>query len=87
METLFTPSNKTGNKLKNNPCSSSPCYPFVACEAVDEESFKCGKCPLGMEGDGITCEDIDEVSYGMLFLIELEDFTTCCNFSIIRIWL
>ena len=35
-------------------CSSNPCFPGVRC--VDtEEGFRCGNCPIGYNGDGITC--------------------------------
>ncbi|XP_041368920.1 cartilage oligomeric matrix protein-like [Gigantopelta aegis] len=35
-------------------CSSSPCFRGVRC--VDtEEGFRCGACPRGYRGDGITC--------------------------------
>ncbi|XP_066924017.1 cartilage oligomeric matrix protein-like [Clytia hemisphaerica] len=47
-------------KSKKNPCSSSPCYPFVACTPKGEDSFTCGRCPIGMEGNGSTCTDINE---------------------------
>lgn len=35
-------------------CASNPCYPGVRC--VDTENgFRCGSCPRGYSGDGITC--------------------------------
>ena len=37
----------------------------VACRntAYDGTSFDCDSCPPGYVGDGITCTDIDEVSF------------------------
>ena len=30
---------------------------------VDADGFQCGPCPSGMEGDGKTCKDVNEVSF------------------------
>lgn len=35
-------------------CSSNPCFPGVRCLDT-EEGFRCGSCPIGYNGDGITC--------------------------------
>lgn len=40
-------------------CNPSPCFPFVACTMVGDK-FRCGNCPMGMEGDGAKCDDINE---------------------------
>ena len=44
-------------------CSLKPCFPFVECTNTPEEGlgFKCGECPPGYMGDGIRCDDVNEV--------------------------
>lgn len=36
-------------------CANSPCFSGVPCEPTDTGAFKCGRCPYGYTGDGITC--------------------------------
>ena len=45
-------------------CSLKPCFPFVECENTPGEGlgFKCGECPPGYSGDGIRCDDVNEVN-------------------------
>uniref|UniRef100_A0A7M5XFD0 EGF-like domain-containing protein n=1 Tax=Clytia hemisphaerica TaxID=252671 RepID=A0A7M5XFD0_9CNID len=60
---------------RRNACSSNPCYYLVPCfKTNDEAGYQCGKCPLGMEGDGKTCRDINECS-----LNPCSPLTTCQN--------
>ncbi|XP_057309993.1 cartilage oligomeric matrix protein-like isoform X1 [Hydractinia symbiolongicarpus] len=49
----------SSNQNISSACSSSPCYPFVTCVSTGE-TFTCGKCPVGLEGDGVNCKDINE---------------------------
>ncbi|KAK3242355.1 hypothetical protein CYMTET_47974 [Cymbomonas tetramitiformis] len=39
-----------------------PCFPGVPCFNADSapEGFKCGTCPEGLSGDGVSCADVDE---------------------------
>ncbi|XP_078693848.1 uncharacterized protein LOC144923323 isoform X2 [Branchiostoma floridae x Branchiostoma belcheri] len=51
-----------------------PCFPGVTCTDLPppadmEDGFTCGDCPLGYEGNGTSCQDIDEC--------ELEEATLC----------
>ncbi|OCT75722.1 von Willebrand factor D and EGF domain-containing protein isoform X2 [Xenopus laevis] len=39
-------------------CADSPCYPGVICEPTVSGGFKCGRCPFGYYGDGLTCKAI-----------------------------
>ncbi|KAK3233211.1 hypothetical protein CYMTET_56479 [Cymbomonas tetramitiformis] len=43
-------------------CMAMPCYPGVGCVdvPVPGTGYTCGACPAGMDGDGETCEDVDE---------------------------
>lgn len=37
-------------------CADSPCFPEVPCEPTVTGSFRCGRCPYGYTGDGVTCK-------------------------------
>ncbi|XP_027551787.1 von Willebrand factor D and EGF domain-containing protein-like [Neopelma chrysocephalum] len=37
-------------------CADMLCFPDVRCEPAEDGGFKCGPCPAGYRGDGITCE-------------------------------
>ncbi|XP_044150000.1 von Willebrand factor D and EGF domain-containing protein [Bufo gargarizans] len=39
-------------------CADSPCFRGVHCEPSVEGGFKCGRCPFGYYGDGLTCQAI-----------------------------
>ncbi|KAJ7372480.1 hypothetical protein OS493_018987 [Desmophyllum pertusum] len=43
------------------PClSNGTCFPGVSCLNVGVGQSRCGPCPKGYEGDGTSCNDIDE---------------------------
>ena len=49
------------------PCidgGSADCFPSADCHNTGGGNFRCGSCPTGYEGDGVTCNDIDEVNNG-----------------------
>lgn len=48
-----------------NKCSLKPCFPFVKCEETPGVGlgFRCGDCPPGYSGDGLRCDDVDEVNF------------------------
>ncbi|XP_069791206.1 von Willebrand factor D and EGF domain-containing protein isoform X3 [Narcine bancroftii] len=39
-------------------CADMPCFTGVPCEPIQHGSFKCGQCPFGYTGDGVTCKAI-----------------------------
>ncbi|XP_069107696.1 LOW QUALITY PROTEIN: von Willebrand factor D and EGF domain-containing protein-like [Argopecten irradians] len=51
------PSSYTGSRCESrvSACTSNPCYHGVACVEVGD-GFRCGQCPVGMTGNGITCD-------------------------------
>lgn len=40
---------------------SNPCFPGVECISYIDGSWECGRCPLGLNGNGTHCEDENEV--------------------------
>ena len=44
-------------------CNKDRCFPYVDCIETPGQGlgWKCGPCPPGFQGDGTTCQDIDEV--------------------------
>ncbi|XP_054065465.1 von Willebrand factor D and EGF domain-containing protein-like isoform X1 [Rissa tridactyla] len=50
---LPKPSGGTHQKVV---CANTPCFTGVKCEPAEDGGFKCGSCPTGYRGDGITCE-------------------------------
>ncbi|XP_028281558.1 von Willebrand factor D and EGF domain-containing protein [Parambassis ranga] len=61
-EVELTPDLSTGVRWGSSAhpvtCADSPCYPGVRCEPTASGSFRCGRCPYGYTGDGITCKAV-----------------------------
>ncbi|KAF3692342.1 von Willebrand factor D and EGF domain-containing protein Precursor [Channa argus] len=59
-EVELTPDLTTGVKLGSPSshvnCAESPCFPGVPCEPSITGPSRCGRCPHGYTGDGITCK-------------------------------
>lgn len=53
-----------GFYISVDKCSLKPCFPFVECVNTPDDGlgFKCGECPPGYTGDGMRCDDVDEVN-------------------------
>ncbi|XP_038064096.1 uncharacterized protein LOC119734628 isoform X4 [Patiria miniata] len=49
-------------EMDYDACADNPCFMDVACtdEAPPSYNSTCGPCPEGLEGDGKSCQDIDE---------------------------
>ncbi|XP_033614131.1 von Willebrand factor D and EGF domain-containing protein [Fukomys damarensis] len=43
---------------KTSTCADKPCFLGVSCVSTTDDHFRCGRCPLGYYGDGITCRAI-----------------------------
>lgn len=46
----------SGGTHQKAVCANTPCFTGVQCEPGEDGGFKCGSCPSGYSGDGITCE-------------------------------
>eukprot|EP00062_Callorhinchus_milii_P011391 gi/632957377/ref/XP_007894443.1/ PREDICTED: von Willebrand factor D and EGF domain-containing protein-like [Callorhinchus milii] len=51
-------SNQLISSEKKITCADMPCFNGVPCEPMQNASFKCGRCPFGYTGDGMTCKAI-----------------------------
>lgn len=49
------------NVLSDMCLLSNPCFPEVECTSHSDGSWECGRCPLGLKGNGTHCEDENEV--------------------------
>ncbi|XP_051263598.1 von Willebrand factor D and EGF domain-containing protein isoform X1 [Dicentrarchus labrax] len=49
---------KWGSPSHHVTCADSPCFPGVPCEPSVTGSFRCGRCPYGYTGDGVTCKAV-----------------------------
>ncbi|KAK3265059.1 hypothetical protein CYMTET_26234, partial [Cymbomonas tetramitiformis] len=58
--------------------SLDPCFAGVECYNTLEtdEGYSCGSCPLGYEGDGLNCTDVDECAVNNGFC---DNRTACIN--------
>ena len=67
-----------------NKCSLKPCFPFVDCKETPGEGleFKCGECPPGYSGDGIRCNDVNEVGDKKLVRLDCTVLIACCFFQL-----
>lgn len=46
----------TGGMHQKVVCANTLCFTGVQCEPAEDGVLKCGPCPTGYSGDGITCE-------------------------------
>nr|XP_045017026.1 von Willebrand factor D and EGF domain-containing protein isoform X2 [Jaculus jaculus] len=60
--TTIMPEKFESTKVSN--CTESSCFLGVSCVPATNGHFKCGRCPFGYYGDGITCKAICRHSCG-----------------------
>ncbi|KAK3561087.1 hypothetical protein QTP86_028410 [Hemibagrus guttatus] len=58
-------------------CTNSSCFPGVPCEPSATGNFKCGRCPNGYRGDGITCKAMCRYPCGQNMKCTLPNTCSC----------
>ncbi|XP_068180151.1 von Willebrand factor D and EGF domain-containing protein isoform X2 [Antennarius striatus] len=71
----FPPSR--GSPSRHVTCADSPCFPGVPCEPTAAGSFRCGRCPYGYHGDGVSCRAVCRYPCGRNMACSLPNTCTC----------